>query len=301
MTAPAPSSPAPAPPALSSPALSSPAFSSPGRGGLAAELAAIQVIWHRDMLHYTRDRAKILVALLQPVLVLAVLGAGLASLLPSSPAGADYRTFLFPGILVMTVQAPAISAGASLVTDRQLGFLRELTVAPVRRETLLAGKCLGGATIATCQGALLLPLAGIGRLPYDPGLLALLLVEMAVIAMMMTAFGVLLAVTISRAESFYAVLSVLGTPLVFLSGAMFPVSGLPGWLGWAVMVNPVSYAVDALRQTVAVYLSGPGPGRLFSGPRWDGWQPPATLELACIALAGIVMLAWAGRRFRRID
>ena len=264
------------------------------------ELAALGVVWQRDMLHYVRDRLKIVVTVLQPVLMLLALGAGLAALLPASPGGADYRTFLFPGMLVMTVQAPAISAGVALVTDRQAGFLREMIVAPVRRETLLVGRCLGGATIAACQGALLLPLAGIAHLPYDPVLLALLLGELAVVALAMTALGVLLAVTITRTESFYAVLSVLTMPLIFLSGAMFPVQGLPAWLSWAVLINPVSYAVDALRRTITGYLPGPVPPQLFDGPRWGGWSPPVALELAGIAVLGAVMLVWASRRFGRL-
>ncbi|GAA0543482.1 ABC transporter permease [Actinomadura livida] len=273
----------------------------PGTGGLAGELAALQAIWHRDMLHYSRDRVKIVVTLIQPVLMVAFLGGALATLLPASPGGADYRTFLFPGMLVMTVQAPAISAGASLVADRQMGFLRELIVAPVRRETLLVGRCLGGATIATCQGALLLPLAAIAGLPYKPAMLALLLAELAVVALAMTAFGVLLAVTISNAETFYAVMGILTTPIVFLSGAMFPVGGLPGWLASAVIVNPVSYAVDALRRTITAHLAVPASDPLFDGPRWGGWQPPVILELAGLALGGIIMLVWAARRFSRPD
>jgi ABC-2 type transport system permease protein len=264
---------------------------------LTGELAALLAIWQRDMLHYRRDRLKILITLLQPVMTLTVLGAGLAALLPATPGGADYRTFLFPGMLMMTVQAPAISAGVALVTDRQSGFLREIVMAPVRRETVLIGRCLGGASIATCQGALLLPLAGIAGLPYDPVALALLLGEMVVIAFMMTALGVLLAVSISRSESFYAVLSIITMPLIFLSGAMFPVGALPGWLFTPVLANPVSYAVDALRRTVTAHLPGPAPAALFDGPHWGGWHPPVVLELAGIAMTGAVMLAWASRRF----
>ncbi len=263
------------------------------------ELAALLVIWQRDMLHYRRDRLKILITLLQPVMTLTVLGAGLAALLPATPGGADYRTFLFPGMLMMTVQAPAISAGVALVTDRQSGFLREIVMAPVRPQTVLVGRCLGGASIATCQGALLLPLAGIARLPYDPVMLALLLGELVVIAFMMTALGILLAVTITRTESFYAVLSIITMPLIFLSGAMFPVNALPDWLFAAVLANPVSYAVDALRRTVITHLPGPAPAALFDGPHWGGWHPPVTLELACITLTGAAMLAWASRHFRR--
>ncbi|MFC6934562.1 ABC transporter permease [Actinomadura yumaensis] len=198
----------------------------PGTGRLADELRAVQVVWHRDMLHYVRDRVKIGVTLLQPLMLLLVLGVGLSSLLPSSN-GADYRTFLFPGMLIMMVQSPAISAGVSLVTDRQFGFLREMVVAPVRRETLLIGKCLAGATMATCQGVLLLPLAGVAGVPYDPVMMAALLGEMAVIALMLTALGTMLAVLIRRVETFHALLGVLATPLLFLSGAMFPRPGCP--------------------------------------------------------------------------
>ncbi|MDL4771825.1 MULTISPECIES: ABC transporter permease [Thermomonosporaceae] len=273
----------------------------PGSGRLTDELRAIQVVWHRDMLHYQRDRIKVLVTLLQPALMLLVLGAGLSALLPTSAQGADYRTFLFPGMLVMTVHSPAIGAGVSLVSDRQMGFLREMVVAPVRRETLLVGKCLGGATVAACQGALLLPLAGIARVPYDPVLLALLLGEMVLIALMLTAFGMLLAVTVRRTETFHALLSLLMMPLIFLSGAMFPAAGLPGWLSWAVTLNPVSYAVDALRRTITGRLTGPIPDRLFTGPHWGGWAPPVQLELLLIGVVGVVMLVLGGRRFGRSE
>lgn len=272
----------------------------PGTGRLADELRAVQVVWHRDMLHYVRDRVKIGVTLLQPLMLLLVLGVGLSSLLPSSN-GADYRTFLFPGMLIMMVQSPAISAGVSLVTDRQFGFLREMVVAPVRRETLLVGKCLAGATMATCQGLLLLPLAGVAGIPYDPVMMAALLGEMAVIALMLTALGTMLAVLIRRVETFHALLGVLATPLLFLSGAMFPPSGLPGWLSWGVTLNPVSYAVDALRRTITASFSGPVTPRLFNGPTWGGWTPPVALELALITVAGLIMLVIGGRRFGRSD
>src|SRR3954453_1170211 len=98
--------------------------------------------------------------LVQPLLFLFVLGSGLQSLSAASTDGVDLKTFIFPGVLGMAVLFTAIFSAASLVWDRELGFLRELLVAPVSRASIIVGKCLGGAIIAVPQGVLVLALAG---------------------------------------------------------------------------------------------------------------------------------------------
>ncbi|MEV4341978.1 ABC transporter permease [Streptomyces sp. NPDC049590] len=117
--------------------------------------------------------------LLQPLLFLLAFGGGLSALVPDAALGGQYRAFLYPGILLMAVQAPAVSVGFRLITDRYSGIVRELLVTPARRSSLLCGICLGGCATATVQGAVLLALAPAGGLPYRPLLLGGLLAELA--------------------------------------------------------------------------------------------------------------------------
>jgi ABC-2 type transport system permease protein len=270
----------------------------PGR--LAAELRAARMVWRREMLHFVRDRTGTLVALLQPLLFVFVLGVGLGRLFAGSGGGsaADYLTFLFPGVLVMAAQPAAISVGASIVWDRESGFLREMLVAPVRRGTLLIGKCLGGATVATCQGAVVLTSAGLIHVPYRPGLFALLLAELALTALAMTVLGAAVAVIIRRARTFTTVLSVLMTPLIFLSGLMFPVAAMPAWMAWLTLADPLTYAVDAMRAVIGAYEPH-RPSALFEPVSWGGLHPAPALELAVVAAFTVVALTVAARRFAR--
>jgi len=272
-----------------------------GPGRLAAELRAARMVWRREMLHFVRDRTGTLVALLQPLLFLFVLGVGLGRLFAGAGGGsaADYLTFLFPGVLVMAAQPAAISAGASIVWDRESGFLREMLVAPVRRGTLLIGKCLGGATVATCQGAVVLACAGLIHVPYRPGLFALLLAELALTALAMTVLGAVVAVVIRRARTFTTVLSVLMTPLIFLSGLMFPVAALPGWMSWLALADPLTYAVDAMRAAIGAYQRPHRASALFEPVSWGGLHPAPALELTVVAAFTVVALLVAARRFAR--
>ncbi|HEU5159749.1 MAG TPA: ABC transporter permease [Streptosporangiaceae bacterium] len=274
-----------------------------GIARLAAELRVVRMVWRREMLHFVRDRARAVVSLLQPMLFLFVLGVGLARLFTDSGgaygSGADYLMFLFPGVLVMAAQVPAISVGASIVWDRQSGFLREMLVTPARRETLLIGKCLGGTTVATCQGAVVLATAGLVHIPYRTGLFALLLAELALTSLALTALGAMVAVTIRRIQTFNTVLTVLITPLIFLSGLMFPIKAMPSWMAALSLANPLTYAVDVMRRTITACLP-PRRGHALAEPvAWGSWHPSLPLEVAVVALFTVVALAVAGRRFAR--
>ncbi len=258
------------------------------------ELRTIWVLWRREMVRLTRSRAQVLLMLTNPMMFLLVLGNGLNSMVGEQPAG-DYRAYLFPGVLLLTVQMPALNAGMSIVRDREVGLLRAMLVAPVRRRALLVGKCLGGATAATVQGCLVLALAGLAGLPYRAGLLVPLLGELALVSLAMTAIGALAGVFIARIEVFHAVLGVALMPLFFLSGAVFSVDGLPRWLTALTLVNPLTYAVDAMRSTMVAGLGSAG----ASGTRvsWGGWVPPVGMELLAMCLLCLLALVAAARRF----
>ncbi|MGW2997193.1 ABC transporter permease [Streptomyces sp. NPDC001193] len=263
---------------------------------LRHELRAVHALVYRDTLWLSAQRAHAALMLLQPVLYLFILGGGLAALIPDSSLGTGYQAYLFPGMLMMTVQTPAIMVGIRLITDRQSGYLRELLMAPVRRSTLLLGSCAGGTIVSTIQGVVLLGLAGAVGLPYDPLLLALLLGGIALTSFTITALALALAVGLNRPEVFHMLLGVVMTPLLFLSGGFFPIENLPGWAHTLAAANPLAYGVDLLRRCIALRVPNQ---TATTGLEWPTGQPPILLESALLLAVGVTALLWASRRFSR--
>ncbi|MGC1185736.1 MAG: ABC transporter permease [Candidatus Dormiibacterota bacterium] len=270
-------------------------------GGRAGDdLRALWVVWKRELIRFRRNRMRIITSLAQPVLFLFILGTGLSTVI-STADHFNFRTFMFPGVLGMTVLFTSIFSAISIVWDREFGFLREMLVAPVHRWTLVLGKCLGGATVATIQGAIMLALAGLVGVPYNPVMLLVLLLEMMLTAFALTAFGVMLAARISDVQSFQVVTQLFVLPMFFLSGAVFPVTKLPVWLGVLSKLDPLSYAIDPLRKEVFSYLSIPPVIRhtFDPGVSWGSWTLPVFFEVSLVAVAAVVMLGIAIRQFSR--
>ncbi|MEU5918961.1 ABC transporter permease [Streptomyces sp. NPDC004288] len=278
------------------------AWKPPARAGegrahrLRLELRAVHALVHRDLLRLAYQRSHTALMVLHPVLYLFILGGGLAALIPVSSLGVGYQTYLFPGMLMMTVQTPAIMVGIRLITDRQSGYLRELLMAPVRRSTLLLGCCAGGSLTAAVQGAVLLSLVGVVGLPYDPVLLVLLLAGMLLASFTITALALALAVSLRRAETFHTLLGVVMMPLLFLSGGFFPLTSLPAWARVLSDVNPLAYAVDLLRRTIGLRVPDQA---ATAGIEWAGRQPPLLLEAGVLLVTGALALSWAAHRFNR--
>lgn len=269
--------------------------------GTGHNLRAVKVVLHREMLRFVNDRIRMASMLLQPVLWLFIMGTGLGTLVQGSIPGVDFRTFMFPGMIAMTVIMTAMFSAASIVWDREFGFLREMLVAPVARGAIVVGKCLGGALVATGQGVIILAMAGLVGVPYDPVLMVTLLAEMFLGAFTITAFGTMLAARMRNMQAFFGLMQMAIMPMVLLSGAMFPLSNLPGWLHVLTTVNPLTYAVDPLRQAVFAHLdvSPQVAAMLNPGVTWFGWQVPVALELGLVAAIGAVLLGVAIARFRR--
>ena len=268
-----------------------------------SEVRAVKTVWRRDMIRFLGNRAQTMTWLVQPLLFLFVLGSGLQSLSAASTGGVDLKTFIFPGVICVAVLFTAMVSAASLVWDRELGFLREMMVAPVSRTSIVVGKCLGGATIAASQGVIVLALAGLVDVPYDPLLLLVALGLTLLLAFTVTAFGVLVAVTIKQAQTFTWVMQMVVFPMFFLSGALYPVAGLPAWLEVLNRINPLTYAVDPMRHLVFSHLDVSESARrtLDPGVTWFGWQVPPLVEVGMVLLLGIAMMGVAIWRFSRTD
>ena len=269
--------------------------------GLRHQVRATTVVWQREMIRFGRDRSRIVSSLVQPVLFLFVLGTGLSSLL--STGDVDFRTFLFPGVLAMSVLFTAAFAGISMVWDREFGFLREMLVAPVGTTAILTGKCLGGATVATLQSLVILALAGLVDVPYDPVMMLELVCLLFLMAFMITALWLVLAARVKQIQSAMPLVQLTITPLMFLSGALFPLSNLPTWLKVVTTLNPMTYAVESIRSVVFDHLDlTPAVRATFDpGITWGGWQVPIGVQVAVVVVTCLVLLGLAVARFARTE
>ncbi|HWB66138.1 MAG TPA: ABC transporter permease [Mycobacteriales bacterium] len=267
------------------------------------EFRAVKIVWEREVVRFFSDWLRILTSLVQPFLFLFVLGTGLSRLTSNAAGGLSLRTFLYPGILAMAVMFTAMFAAASIVWDREFGFLREMLVAPVSRSSIVVGKCIGGATVAGFQGLIVIAIAGGAGVPYSPTLMLAVFGIQLLLAFTITAFGVMLAARIRQMQSFMALMQMLIMPLYFLSGAMFPAGNLPTWLTVLNRVDPLTYAVDPMRRLVFshLHLSPLARVRLDPGVTWGGWHVPTGLEVAVVAGLGLVMLAVAILEFSRTE
>jgi ABC-2 type transport system permease protein len=263
----------------------------------------VKIVWQRELIRFSRDPLRIATSLFQPLLFLFVLGTGLSQLAAAGTHGVDLRTFVYPGVLAMAVMFTAIFSAASIVWDREFGFLREMLVAPVRRGSIVLGKCLGGATVAGFQGLLVIAMAGLVDVPYAPLMLLQVFALQMLLAFAITAFGVMAAARINQMQSFMALTQMIVMPMFFISGALFPVSQLPAWLTVLNRIDPLTYAVDPMRRVVFAELdiSPAARAALDPGVTWFGWHVPGLLEAAVVALLGAGMLAVAIFEFSRAE
>jgi ABC-2 type transport system permease protein len=268
-----------------------------------SELRAIRIVWKRELIRFINDPLRIATSLVQPLLFLFVLGSGLQRLSSAGTHGVALKTFIFPGVLCISVMFIAMFSAASIVWDREFGFLREMMVAPIRRSSIVIGKCLGGATVASAQGVIVLALAGTVGVPYSAVLIIGVLALQLLLAFTITAFGVMIAIRIKQMQSFMGVMQMIVMPMFFISGALFPVAGLPGWLSVLNRLDPLAYAVDPMRRLVFNHLSISPAARhaLDPGITWWGWHVPALLEAGMILLLGVLFLGIAIWEFGRTE
>jgi ABC-2 type transport system permease protein len=260
-----------------------------------SELRAMKIVWRRELIRFRNDRIRIVTALVQPLLFLFVLGSGLEQLSAASTHGVELKTFIYPGVLCIAVMFTAMFSAASIVWDREFGFMREMMVAPIRRSSIVLGKCLGGATVASLQGVILLCLAWAVHVPYSVTLVLGVLGLQLLLAFSITAFGLMVAVRIKQMTAFMGVMQMVVMPMFFISGALFPVAGLPAWLAFLNRIDPLTYAVDPMRRLVFNHLDITPAARsaLDPGGTWWGWPVPAVLEAGVVLALGLAMLGVA--------
>lgn len=245
---------------------------------------AIYILWLRELKRYVRSRAMMVASLGQPLLYLLVLGFGLGPVFQRAGNG-SYIQFVAPGVIGMSVLFTSVFSGIGLLWDRQFGFLKETLVAPVPRLTVMIGKTLGGATVATIQGLIVLVIClVVGFRPVNWMLLPVAIFFMILTAIVFAGLGMAIGSQLQDMQGFQLIMNFLVLPIYFLSGALFPLSGLPTVLSFFTRIDPLSYGVDALRNV----LIGTS-------------QFSAELSLAVLVFCALLFIAIGGYSFSKIQ
>jgi ABC-2 type transport system permease protein len=247
-------------------------------------MSTIYILWLRQIKRYVRSRSRVIGSLGQPLLFLVALGFGFGPIYQQAGQG-NYLQFLVPGIVAMGVLFMAMFSGIEVIWDRQFGFLKETLVAPVSRFQIMIGRTLGGATVATMQGVIVFLLSFfVGFRPAIWAYVPVAFVFMFLLAMIFTALGTAIASLLEDMHGFQLIMNFLIMPIFFLSGALFPLSGLPKIIGSITAANPLSYGVDALRGTLSLQFHfGLG------------------LDALVLGSVAIILLALGGYLFSKIE
>jgi len=247
-------------------------------------MKAIYILWLRELKRYVRSRAQIVASLGNPLLYLLVLGFGLGPVFQRAGNG-NYFQFMAPGVIGMTVLFSSIFSGMAMLWDRQFGFLKETLVAPVPRLQIMIGRTMGGATVALIQGLLICTVCVIAG--FRPAHLATVPIAfgfMVLIALLFAALGVAIGSSLQDMQGFQLIMNFLVMPIYFLSGALFPLTGLPTVLSYVTKADPLAYGIDGMRHMLL--------GRSSFDPM---------LDFAVMAIVGAVLMVVGAYRFSKIE
>jgi ABC-2 type transport system permease protein len=243
----------------------------------------IYILWLRQLKRYVRSRARIVASLGQPLLYLLGFGFGFGPVFRKAGQG-DYIQFLAPGMIGMTILFTSIFSGIELIFDRQFGFLKEMLVAPVPRILIMLGRTIGGATVAMVQGTLVLAICVLAGFRPSISALPAALLFMALMAILFTALGTAIASVLTDLQGFQMVMNFLVMPIFFLSGALFPLTNVPGPMKVLAAIDPLSYGVDGVRG-------------VLNGASHFGVGP----DVAVLAVLSFLFLILGARLFSRIQ
>ncbi len=247
-------------------------------------MSAIYILWLRQLKRYFRSKARMIGSIGQPILFLVALGFGFGPIFEKA-GGGNYIQFLAPGVIAMGILFTAMFMGIEIIWDKQFGFLKETLVAPISRMTIMLGRTLGGATVALAQGVLVFLIAwAIGFRPSF-ALIGVAFIFMILIAMLFTAIGTAIASVVDDMQGFPLIMNFLVMPLFFLSGALFPLAGLPNAIEVIARIDPLSYGIDGLRGALV-------PGTLHFGFWFD---------FGILGVITLIVLATGAYLFSKIE
>jgi ABC-2 type transport system permease protein len=247
-------------------------------------MGVVYILWLREVKKYLRSRAQIIASLGSPLMYLLVLGFSLGPVFRRAGEG-SYLQFIAPGVIGMSVLFTAMFSGVAMLWDRQFGFLKETLVAPVPRLTIMIGRTLGGATVASIQGVIIFVITLVAG--FRPQNLLAVPVALLIILLIAIVFGALataIGSSLKEMQGFQMVMNFLVMPLFFLSGALYPLKGLPSVLAFLTRLDPLTYGVDGVRGTLI--------GRSAFG---------VLVDVSVLVAIGVVFLVLGAWRFSKID
>jgi ABC-2 type transport system permease protein len=252
-----------------------------------SQLRALYTLWLRETKRFVRDRARVIISFVQPLLWLVVFAAGFGARLIIP--GIDYQQYLFPGIIGQTLLFTSMFMGISVIWDKEFGFMKEILVSPVSRFTIFMGKMLGDSSAALLQGIIVFAFGFILGIPFNPLTLFAALPIMLLLTFGLVSVGLILASFMGSLENFGAIQTFINLPLFFLSGALFPISGAgtPEWLQVASAFDPLTYGIDALRTVIL-------------GAAWTPLHP-LYINIGIVGVFDVVMVGvgtWAFSRMK---
>lgn len=252
-------------------------------------LPVMTLCW-REVVRFCRQRSRLTGAFVQPLVFWLLLGGGLRASFrpPGTPPGTSYVEYVYPGIIAMVLLFTAIFATISVIEDRRMGFLQGVLVSPVSRSSIVLGQALGGTTLALVQGVIFLVLAPAAGVPLTVASVLWMVLVMFLVAFGLTSLGLVIAWRLESTQGFHAIMNLILLPMWVLSGAFFPATGVPGWLGWTMRLNPLTYGMAALRR--CLYLGNPA----AAGP-----VPHLTPALGIIVVFGVLAFIAATDAARR--
>jgi len=253
------------------------------------------VVAYRDILGFLSDRFRIVASLTFPLLFLAIFGAGFSNVIGRMAGGVDIVQFMYPGIIAQAVLTTSLFSGVSIVTDREVGFLREVLVAPISRTGIVLGKAAGAAMVALVQVAVLLVVAPVVGVPLSIGTMLQLVPMVALLSLVLSGLGILIGSFARSQQGFQLFMQMLVFPMVFLAGVFFPVDSVPLWMEVLSKANPVTYGVDAIRQ---IFL-GTAPATAGLGVTVFDHTMSLAEEVAIVGGLGVVLMSAAVWAFRR--
>src|SRR5271169_866630 len=246
---------------------------------------AVWVNAYRELKRYVNNRSRAISSFLMPILFLVVFGAGFNKALGNLVPGTNFIQYMYPGIIAMSVFQTSLFSGLSIVWDREIGFLREVLVAPLPRGGIIIGKAAGSAVTAVLQGLVMLVIAPFVGVHLTVWVVLELIPSLIVISMAISGLGLLVGSRLRPQQSFQTVVQVLVFPLIFASGAFFPLNSVPQWLVDVARVNPLTYGVDALRH---LFLGSQAASAL--GISLFGRVLSMGQDMLLVAVLGVVLL-----------
>jgi ABC-2 type transport system permease protein len=259
-----------------------PGRASAARGHWAQEVMALARRWWIELL---RERLNLVLSIAQPAIWLVFFGAGVERAIDAEVIGTDdYVGFMLAGIVTFTIVGNGVSGAMPLLWDKETGYLDRLMSMPIARSSVIVSRFVFQVAQQSAQILLVVLVAlvlGV-RIAAGPLGLLVILVAAALLTMSVTAAFSALAYAVPQHGTFFAIAGFVSLPLLFMSNAFVPLDAMPGWMEAVARLNPLTYAIEAMRTLVV-----------------DGWDAGVGWSLVVLALVAVACLAAGTRQFRK--